>query len=909
MSKQRVVRLVLVLLLSGLALAFPAEGLSDGTPADGADAARTRSIVERATRLVGDTLGQSRSDPDCAVERRHRFGKSGVTVYVTGAAVGSTGSPAVYQCADLGTDAATVTFETNRAYVAAFSSVSGVAGPVAVSGSAAVAAFNLVQVWLDSMKETDVAAALQANGLLSNARLVKPGGGKIAYQVGLGRTAVVRMDNTLKATALYEALAVVDVFLTDQGLPTASAVAAIQSSAPVVGLPLDCLAGTDADGSVNANRVVGCATKMLDQVKLTPQATPFKNQIDQFSKSLSSIGSAIHWVAYVYQGYDWTRSHFEDGEITISVVPDGAIARADDGRAFLASGGLLRPIPDAKVWDCISPGRTIVRIHRDVIDDKVAQFGDQARCFTGGDVRGKIVRTDDGRSWYGDQRGWIHPIPDGGTFECLGGSKNVVSVGQDVIDGLPIGEQAACVRYDSGDIIRTPDGDAFLVERIEGRLARRPIVDGGGYECLVAQSHKVVAVPKYVALDLPAGPNASPVCLPEAIKNSVVTGPGAYSAYIDGKGTEHPIKLGGVYRCLTTWGGIPQYTSAVTQAQLDAMPNGDAAACNAHERARGTIVRDNGGHAVYVDSSLTAHNIQTTYAYDCLTLTGVRVIQVASHDWQEAFAYGPDQPGCEQVLVGTSGSSYYQDRAGTTHALVDTQSYYCYLDRGIRERRGLSQAAINAMPGGAAASQCLSPRRYANTMIRRSDGTVWVVDGEGRRRWVPDGFSYECYRDRGYRLVESNLNAAQAASLPEVGRMGFCLSSAASRNTLIRECGGTVYFVDGGGVRHWVRDGWTYERLQEIGYPLRSSCLNWEHIGSLPEGGAQRLMLAQWRVRNHVVRAPDGTAYFVTRDNVFHWIRTGDLYSWLVRRYGLAGTWQWEAINSIRSEGGWAAYW
>lgn len=129
------------------------------------------------------------------------------------------------------------------------------------------------------------------------------------------------------------------------------------------------------------------------------------------------------------------------------------------------------------------------------------------------------------------------------------------------------------------------------------------------------------------------------------------------------------------------------------------------------------------------------------------------------------------------------------------------------------------------------------------------------------------------------------------------------------RDRLIHRSDGAVYFVDSNGTRHWVRDWYTVERLQEIGHQFLGWSLNGEQVASLGEGGWQGLMLARWRVRNRVVRASDGTAYFVTNDDRWHWIKDGSIYNHLVRKYGLAGTWSWEHINSIRWEGGWAGYW
>jgi hypothetical protein len=64
---------------------------------------------------------------------------------------------------------------------------------------------------------------------------------------------------------------------------------------------------------------------------------------------------------------------------------------------------------------------------------------------------------------------------------------------------------------------------------------------------------------------------------------------------------------------------------------------------------------------------------------------------------------------------------------------------------------------------------------------------AWVVDELGRRRHIPDGYSFECYKERGYRVAELNLSYDQANSIPEVGRMGYCLAKWQANGTIIRE--------------------------------------------------------------------------------------------------------------------------
>lgn len=189
------------------------------------------------------------------------------------------------------------------------------------------------------------------------------------------------------------------------------------------------------------------------------------------------------------------------------------------------------------------------------------------------------------------------------------------------------------------------------------------------------------------------------------------------------------------------------------------------------------------------------------------------------------------------------------------------------------------------------------------------DGTVYkTVDG-GCRLWVGNDWTYEALVERGVPLVADGLNGEHANSLPNCGTHPYMYPTSAFRNVLFRQSNGTVWLTDGNGCRKYVQTWDTVERLQELGYGFRTTEAAQSEADSLPYCGTQPLMLARWRVRNHVVRGPDGTSFFVTNDNVWHWIQTGAIYNHLVSRYGLAGTWAWQAIDSIKNEGGWAGYW
>lgn len=117
---------------------------------------------------------------------------------------------------------------------------------------------------------------------------------------------------------------------------------------------------------------------------------------------------------------------------------------------------------------------------------------------------GKINADRDERAWFLDRRRFRHNIGDTNTSDCL--VEQNVEVVRDVktelLETLKQAEDAECVRANNGDIVRTDDGDAYVLE--SGKL--RWIPTGAVYECEVSEGRRVVeSVPRYWIEDLPEG--------------------------------------------------------------------------------------------------------------------------------------------------------------------------------------------------------------------------------------------------------------------------------------------------------------------------------------------------------------------------------------------------------------------
>lgn len=630
--------------------------------------------------------------------------------------------------------------------------------------------------------------------------------------------------------------------------------------------------------------------------------------------------------------------------------------------------------------------------HGDIMQSVNVVEGDDAKeCLDWQNYVGKILRNPDGRSVHvtgNGQRG----IRDGGTFRCFTEWKGaqVVDLNHALFNSVPASPDgwASCkTGVADGTIVRNSDtgwsGRKYTGSDGVEFLAH--IKTSETYRCLTGKGVPVVNVSQakieaFLVGNTPEAECANPMTYTGFI---VRVGHGSIQHYVDGAGTAHAITTGGTSLCLSLWAGKPTHPEVLTAGQIAQFTKGASATCSAHvDQAKGKIVKaTSGGHAIYVDIAGTAHNIETSNAYACLVESGTAVMTVPNHEWQQAFSYGPDQPGCTKLLKTDTGRTYRELSDGRVLSVVDTQSYYCYADRLPAYRIvNVSQSVVDQMGVDGDAARCLSMSRYENKIVRDSNGRAGLVVG-GVWRHIPDGHSWSCYRGRGHVVAENSVHPAHIDSAPKGSRMAYCLNPASFTNTMIRRSDGTVFKTNGSACRYHVGNGWTYNALAERGYRVVADNLNTEHTGSLPYCGTHQwmfskgdfkntlirrasdgavfwvngsgcryyvrdhytlerrdeqgygrkhwsaadseiaslpgcgnnpLMLAKHRVENHVVRGPDGTSWLV-RGGEWFWIDSGSKWNYLVNRYGLApGTYSytWEHIDSIKYDRGrWAGWW
>ncbi len=200
----------------------------------------------------------------------------------------------------------------------------------------------------------------------------------------------------------------------------------------------------------------------------------------------------------VVEGVDAVRLEgFTLAEDAVCVrIGNGDIAETSDGDSYLMEGGKRRYLSWlAHQCETLEHGRTVVFVPRYWVESTPSGDDDPDQCgattttvtttttasttTTSRPVvlpqKGKINRTPDGKAWYIDPRGYRHHIPDGGTDECLvaQGTQVVNGVEQWRIEAFGAAESAECVRADNGTIVRTDDGDSYVMESGKPETIRR----------------------------------------------------------------------------------------------------------------------------------------------------------------------------------------------------------------------------------------------------------------------------------------------------------------------------------------------------------------------------------------------------------------------------------------------------
>ena len=222
-----------------------------------------------------------------------------------------------------------------------------------------------------------------------------------------------------------------------------------------------------------------------------------------------------------------------------------------------------------------------------------------------------------------------------------------------------------------------------------------------------------------------------------------------------------------------------------------------------------TIIRRAGDNASWVvDASMVRHYIP--YPQDDVCWRDLRGLTVSATGLSYGDAATLEETDAWPCIIGNrvvqsgDGSSWYVDQANQKHWIPDTDTFS--QQAALYPVVGPWPADdVNTLPSGAD----IPLANVANTIICRSDGICWAVDGNSHRHVIPSYAANVCWRwVNGWHISKSGLSYAQANTLPEDGPWDCNMNG-----YIFATNEGAAYYMDGN-VRRWIREGYDFECYQ-----------------------------------------------------------------------------------------------
>lgn len=503
------------------------------------------------------------------------------------------------------------------------------------------------------------------------------------------------------------------------------------------------------------------------------------------------------------------------------LLPNRLARARGTGTSYLVdSAGKPHWIRDAATYNCLAT-RGVVQI--DVRQAEIDKAGDgkpwQPAC-------NQIVRVSDtGTSYFLDGAGAPHWIDSEETYNCLT-ARGVASaeITQPQVDALGNGKphQASC----RNKILRV--GSTGTTYFLDGSGKPHWIRDGGTFNCYRARFDLLETTQSFVD-SLGDGKPWAPQC------NSIATVSATGTSYfLDGSGQPHWIADAETYHCLTAQGHA--VTEGLPQTLIDALGNGQPwqPRCLDRDRVKRKILRvPSNGTTYFVDDAGRPHWISTGAIFNCLKDRGIPVVDGLEQQHVDSIGNGqPWQPSCSSILtVSATGTSFFLDGAGYPHWIPDAETYHCLTARGHSVAADLPQVLVDALGNGQPwQGRCIDPARARGRILSVSNGPSYIYDGS--LRWIPGTETYYCWKDTHGWSPITGLTQEQVDTLgngqpwaPE------CISPPRVRTHVVREKGGTAYYVDGSDIWHWIPDGGVYNCLVAK-HPLTNN-VTWGEIDSV----------------------------------------------------------------------------
>lgn len=570
-------------------------------------------------------------------------------------------------------------------------------------------------------------------------------------------------------------------------------------------------------------------------------------------------------------------------------------------------------ITTAWMFNCLNAGGPGIRFYgtQSVEIGNPAGMPGRAECVPREWLK-KVLRAPDGSSWYVDEWGWRHWIPDPETFFALEAKYGpaITIPAQVDVDTIPRGDdhpKLLHAPYYENKIICRTDGVCWVVSNDhEVHIADRPT------EICAKYVHKLPVARTDLTYELAR-------TIPEVswkyscnLENSILRAmdkadPKPSFAFYGGK--IYWISDGWTWDFLVQKGF--RVVDVATETEIRYLPYGgtEIRLDEAGIPNNSIICRNDGVCWVLYDGIL--HHIP--FAQDDVCWRWLRGLKVAASGLSDVhiksvYPEGNTWPciiGNRIVKSDDGTTSYWVGTDNVKHEIPDAETFWV-LAKSYEVVGPWPASELDKLPTGSRMPYQIDPSSVVNTIICRNDGICWVVDGNGVRHLIPDYTSNICWRwVRGWGVSRSGLNFEQANSLGEAEAWGCNLDA----YILVTNEGAA--FRMWGTDRRWIQDPESYYCYampgNAYGYGnaagiIRGISMN--EVAPIHEGSWMPRCLNRDRVKGKVIRNRDGTAYWVDWSGYWHWIPNGDVWYCLTRKYPVL-IWDatWEQINSIKREG------
>ncbi|HET6919148.1 MAG TPA: fibronectin type III domain-containing protein [Jiangellaceae bacterium] len=268
----------------------------------------------------------------------------------------------------------------------------------------------------------------------------------------------------------------------------------------------------------------------------------------------------------------------------------------------------------------------------------------------------------------------------------------------------------------------------------------------------------------------------------------------------------------------------------------------------------GDIIRHPDGDAYVLSgttSALVRHWIPTPADFTCARAEADRRVVAVTRSQVDGITKGADRPGGNCLIRGPGGDVHFVNNSGRREWVPDSPTFDCEAGRGVR-LLGVSAEFIGGV-GADGWHYCLNQANLHGKVLRHSDGDASYIHPDNSRTWIPDGPTFQCRLNQGKVVVETRWRE-YVTSFRDAG-WDYCYDVNALKNRIISHPDGDSHFVDGRGVRHWIKDAATYNCLRARG--IAADTVRWrDYVNRTPEGewavcgdtlaAGQKLDRGQW---------------------------------------------------------------